>query len=531
MVWIIDCRLRACAMLLLLVLGASRSALSQNEIEGSASYGESSARDALRKVQLQVEQMNAAMSKLSDDTVSLQSANAALRRELEEAKAELAAISDHSTSESASAVLQESSPITSEQKQQDVKEHLGLIEQKVNEEYQTKVESASRYRVRLSGLILLNMFANTGSVDNIEVPTLTAKSLDGDFSTDRNFGGTVRQTQIGLEVFGPSVLGARSSGNVSLDLAGNNGQLNGATVGLPRLRTATGRLDWGKTSLVAGQDSLFFLPLSPTSLASVETPPLANAGNLWAWLPQVRVETRFSAPHGSEIAIQAGVLDPISGESLNNGSNRTADSGEQSDRPALATHISWSRPMFGRRIDVGAAGYRSEHLLPPDALTTQPVHIRSWLAALDWQVPMSSWMTFSGSIYRGAAIGGLGGGLGRSVIPILDAGASTLDAIHSRALDTAGGWAQMKLTIGPRYELNTAFGEETPFGSELTASPDAPTYLEASLARNLAAFTNLIYHARSNLLFALEYRRIRSQELQAEAESANHINLSMGVQF
>jgi hypothetical protein len=55
--------------------------------------------------------------------------------------------------------------------------------------------------------------------------------------------------------------------------------------------------------------------------------------------------------------------------------------------------------------------------------------------------------------------------------------------------------------------------------------------LEASLARNWAAFTNLIYHARSNLLFAIEYRRIRSQEIKAEAESANHINVSMGVRF
>jgi hypothetical protein len=525
-----DVRLGASTTLLMLVLAVSPHAFSQNGIEGSTSPGEGTAQDGLKRLQLQVEQMNAAMSKLSDDTVSLQSANAELRRELEEAKAQLAKISDPATIESASAAPQEPAPITSEQSQ-DVDEHLGLIEQKVNEQYQTKVESASRYRVRLSGLILLNMFANTGSVDNIEVPTLTAKSLDGDFNTDRNFGGTVRQTQIGLEVFGPSLFGARSSGKVSLDLAGNNGQLNGVTVGLPRLRTATGRLDWGKTSLVAGQDSLFFLPQSPTSLASVETPPLANSGNLWAWLPQVRVETRFSTPHGSEIAIQAGILDPISGESLNDDSNRTADSGEQSDRPALATHISWSRPMFGRRINIGAAGYRSEHSLPPDTLTTPPVHITSWLAAFDWQVPMSSWIAFSGSIYRGAAIGGLGGGLGRSVIPILDGGASTLDAIHSRALDTAGGWAQMKFTISPRYEINTAFGEETPFGSELNASPDAPTYLEASLARNWAAFTNLIYHARSNLLFALEYRRIHSQELQAEADSANHINVSMGVQF
>jgi hypothetical protein len=155
--------------------------------------------------------------------------------------------------------------------------------------------------------------------------------------------------------------------------------------------------------------------------------------------------------------------------------------------------------------------------------------IESWLSAVDWQVPVSTWIAFSGSIYRGSAIGGLGGGLGRSVISKLD-NASTLKAsLHG--LNTVGGWTQMKLTLGPRYEINTAFGEDNPLGAELQAALDAPTYLDASLARNWAAFTNIIYHPRSNLLFALEYRRIHSQELNAETESANHINASMGVQF
>lgn len=525
MVWIFDCRLRARAMLLLLVLGASRSALSQNEIEGSASHGEGSARSALEKLQLQVERMNGAIHKLNDDAMRLQSDNAALRRELEEAKAQLATISDHSGGESASTVAEAPTPITSEQTQQNVEEHLGLVEKKVNEQYQTKVESASRYRVRLSGLILLNMFSNTGSVDNIENPTLAAKSLGEEFSTasSRNFGGTVRQTQIGFQVFGPSVLGARSSGDLRLDLAGNNDQLNGATVGILRLRTATGRLDWAQTSLVAGQDSLFFVPQSPTSLASLETPPLAYAGNLWAWLPQVRVEHRFSAPNGSEISVEAGILDPVSGETLDETDNRRSDSGEQSDRPAFATHVSWSRPLFGRMLSIGAGGYSSKQLYLP------PTQIKSWLAAVDWQAPVSTWIAFSGSIYRGSAIGGLGGGLGRSVISKLDNASSLVATPH--ALDTVGGWTQMKLTLGPRYEINTAFGEDNPLGAELKAALDAPSYLDASLARNWSAFTNIIYHPRSNLLFALEYRRIHSQELNTEPESANHVNMSIGVQF
>ncbi len=47
-----------------------------------------------------------------------------------------------------------------------------LLEGKVNDQYQTKVESASKYRVKLSGIALLNVFGNSGTVDNQDVPSL-----------------------------------------------------------------------------------------------------------------------------------------------------------------------------------------------------------------------------------------------------------------------------------------------------------------------------------------------------------------------
>ena len=53
-----------------------------------------------------------------------------------------------------------------------------------------------------------------------------------------------------------------------------------------RLRTATMRMDWENTAVVAGQDGLFFSPNSPTSFATLAQPALTNAGNLWSWVPR-----------------------------------------------------------------------------------------------------------------------------------------------------------------------------------------------------------------------------------------------------
>src|SRR5207245_10717366 len=116
---------------------------------------------------------------------------------------------------------------------------------------------------------------------------------------------------LGIAIFGPELTGATSSDYLQFAvLVGFPNTLDGVSTGLARLRTASFRLDWPHTSLVAGQDAPFFSPLSPTSLASVGFPALAYSGNLWTWTPQIRVEDILNFSRGSSLSVQAGVLDP-----------------------------------------------------------------------------------------------------------------------------------------------------------------------------------------------------------------------------
>src|SRR5581483_6035877 len=109
------------------------------------------------------------------------------------------------------------------------------------------------------------------------------------------FGATLRQSEIGLEVFGPMLAGAKTSGTVQADFAGGFPfTWNGVNSGYFRLRTASARMDWENISVVAGQDDLFISPLSPTSFASLAVPALNYSVNLWGLIPQVRVEHRFT---------------------------------------------------------------------------------------------------------------------------------------------------------------------------------------------------------------------------------------------
>ena len=67
----------------------------------------------------------------------------------------------------------------------------GLLNDKIIEQSQTKVESGSKYRVRLSGVVLLNANVTRGAVDNLDFPQMaTPPETPG---TSGAFSGSLRR--------------------------------------------------------------------------------------------------------------------------------------------------------------------------------------------------------------------------------------------------------------------------------------------------------------------------------------------------
>ncbi|HVN19361.1 MAG TPA: hypothetical protein VMU05_11325, partial [Dongiaceae bacterium] len=57
-----------------------------------------------------------------------------------------------------------------EERVQKLEDSSSLINSKIDEQYQTKVETASKYRARLHGIVLMNAFRNIGGSDNLDFP-------------------------------------------------------------------------------------------------------------------------------------------------------------------------------------------------------------------------------------------------------------------------------------------------------------------------------------------------------------------------
>jgi len=511
--------------------------------------------DSVRELREQVGELQAAVAKMHSDWQRARAETAELRRELDEIRigevrggaglrnvvlSNAVAKVETGNSGAAAGSLQSGIPQgqrTESQKEAQKKaertasldEEYQLLSGKVDDQYQTKVESASKYRVRLSGIVLMNLVSNQGVVDSVDLPTLANVQPPG--SSGGSFGATLRQSEIGLEAFGPTVAGAKTTADLQLDLAGGFPSIpNGINSALVRLRTATMRMDWTNTSVVVGQDTIFFSPNSPTSFATLAIPALTYAGNLWSWVPQIRVEHKVALGEESSLILQAGILDPVSGEApgtvagVEAGASyyRQAGPGEASRQPAYGARIAWTRNVFGQPLRVGAGGYYARQDYGFNR------NVDGWAGMTDIELPLSRQLSLSGKFYRGRAVGGLYGAFGQSV---LFSGDPTLATTEVQALNSIGGWAQLKYRPANKWEFNAAFGMDNPYASDLKYFPYPVSYGDATLARNQAGFVNMIYRPRSDLLFSAEYRHLTTYSLTDGGNNAGHVNLMMGVLF
>lgn len=398
-------------------------------------------------------------------------------------------------------------------------EEFQLLSGKVDEQYQTKIESASKYRVRLSGIVVLNLFGNKGQVENQDFPTVPLPVAAG--APSGSVGATLRQSQLGLEVFGPRVAGARTSADLQMDFAGGfQNTWNGVDAGIVRLRTATMRLDWDKTSIIAGQDGLFFSPGSPTSFATLAVPALAYAGNLWNWTPQVRVEHRFAVSEDSSFLVQAGILDNQNGDFPEDLNFRFPQASELSRQPAYASRASWSHTVLGQKLVIGGAGYYGRQSYGFRR------NVNAWAGMSDWSLPLGRRFAVTGKFYRGNALGGLGATIGTSTVYPGDLSVPSTPVIP---LNTIGGWSQLKFRATSKIEFNTAFGQDNAFARDIRAGQ--PQAYFDSVVRNRGILANMIARPRSDLIFSAEYRHLAATALENNNHTANQINLVMGVLF
>lgn len=466
--------------------------------------------EKVRKLTAAVQQIQTQMNAYQSQLQELQKQLSTLQQEL---AAEQAGTAAAAPPPKASATP--SSQRASSASLEEIRERQAIHETQIATHEQTKVETESRYPLKVTGLILFNGFVNTGQVDIPESPTYAIPSSG-------STGLSLRQTVLGLDARGPRLLGAASDADVRIDFFANEAQSNYAASGLLRLRTAHAGLNWNRTRAFVALDRSLISPYTPSSLVAVGEPALAWSGNLWTWIPQVGISHQIPL-HRSALKVAAGLLDVPNPPRLDTSaaSSPTVTQAQRSRWPGINARVAFAKGNEGEGPEFGVGGYFSPHM------TTANVRFTAWAGSMDLRLPLGPHFQFLANAYRGQALGGLGGG-------------GYVDYIyeyepHGRVLyplDDIGGWTQLKFKASERLEFNAAYGIDNPFSNDIRRSlTTSRTGTYSGLARNRTASGNIIYSPSSYLIFSLEYRKIWTNFASGTLSAADVIGLGAGYRF
>ncbi len=161
-------------------------------------------------VQEQVRKLSDAMNRLQMQIEQSQQELVALRTQLAAIQGAAPSVSMPTTDQTLSNAAELQAAVASLRESQSVHEtQLATLEQ-------TKVESESKYPLKLSGLILMTGITSTQAVDMAQTPTI---AVHGPGSTS----ATIRQTILGVDARGPHLLGAVSHADMRFDFWGASG--------------------------------------------------------------------------------------------------------------------------------------------------------------------------------------------------------------------------------------------------------------------------------------------------------------------
>jgi regulator of replication initiation timing len=456
------------------------------------------------------------LDQLTNQMASMQKQLQESQREMDELRAEVRSLRKQlaEKSQSEEAAQDEAALRSSVER---LREDTDLLQAEVKQHDQIKVETASKYPVRISGTILFTSILNSGTTDNIDVPIVALPPVPD--TPHGSLSATARQTILGVDASGPHLWSAKSSADIAVDFFGGLAYADYTTAaGILRLRTAHAKLDWPDRALSVMFDRPVISPWEPTSWLTVGEPALAWAGNLWTWVPQLHFHENGILSN-RKLTFDFGLMDPAAPGPPSMNGLRTPNAAEQSRQPGYEARTGYDLSWLDHPVHVGVGGYYSRQNYSSDR------HVDAWAGTGDWNIALAHQVGLSGEFYRGRGIGGLGGGAFKDYVTFED-------YQYLRGLDAEGGWGQLKFVISPSLEANLAGGQDNAFANDLRYSDFAGEQNGyANLARNQDLLGNVIFRPKSYILISAEFRRIHSWPIAGAGNVNRLFGMAAGYSF
>jgi len=379
-------------------------------------------------------------------------------------------------------------------------ENVPLIQAQILEQAQTKVETNSKFPLKVFGTIVSNTFWNSGEANWLDNPNIAGSHVAG--LRPGSFSSALRQSRIGAILEGPDVGGMKLNGALAVDFYGGIPNFQtGPAIGLPRLVYGFVRLDGDKTAFEIGQDQMILAPKNPTSLMGTAFPTLYRSGNLYLRAPQIRAERLITSGGFGQIRAVGGILAPISGD-FSSASYQFVPpnlAGERSRMPAVQSRLSWratpAGPAEPPQWEFGVSGHYGHERFPAGV-------VPSWAAAADFDWT-SGKLGFGGEYFAGRNLQAFGGSLGQTA-------------------KSHGGFIEGRFSATSRLSFNSGYGTDRLWDLAKFHAP---------LARNVTYFANSIYNFTPEFRAAFEYQRLSTKPIGNNDRRNNHFNVTFAYSF
>jgi hypothetical protein len=237
-------------------------------------------------------------------------------------------------------------------------------------------------------------------------------------------------------------------------------------------------------------------------VASIGVPEFAGAGNLWLWIPQVRVGATVAHAGAVRLGLEVAALAPTSGDA------QTAfftqpDVAERTSRPYLQGRVRarWGDGATQGELNLG--GHYGWLEVGGERVVSRA------LAASVW-TPFARGLELRGEVYTGRALAGLGGG-----------GIGQNFGLDSAAVRSTGGWVQLNARPTDRWEIGTGLGLDDPDDGDLIGA--------AQRLRNLALEGHVTWRQAPAVVGA-ELRWLRTRYAVGDL-NGTQVNLALGFEF
>lgn len=297
-------------------------------------------------------------------------------------------------------------------------------------------------------------------------------------------------TKLGLNISGPdSGKPYKLDGKVEFDFSGAAGTEN---TPVPRLRLGYGTftLPGIGLSILAGQN---WDVIAPLNAPTINTGALWFGGNFGYRRPQLRVTETVALPSNGKIEIAAAVARSIGVASPF--VPTSSDGGHDADIPVFQGRAAASWPLWVEKQNatLGVSGhFGQEDVLLDTAAGANYKTLDSWSANVDLELPLADFVSLVGEGFYGANLDAYQGGINQGITKI---GTTVVN------VEGWGGWAALRLKIGPTLNLNAGLGVD---------SVHASTINNGGKTRNVNAFVNTSYFLAPNSRVGIELERIET---------------------